>query len=347
MTALGTALRKKYQRPEDALKALGLDEALLNPQENSMAKATRFGAMTLSVTAAAIKPLLAMDTKATLPKDLFAALTTKNFKDSKPKLLAGVRTAIDGKLRKGLALDASMQGLAKAIDAFTDDLTAGVDEPVPEDKTAEMDKVAAVEPPKAIAEPGSTYDAEPFKAFLREKGVGEDDIMKACDMMPKPMAGDEEETPEEKAAREKKEKDDKTAADAAAAAKDAEMKDMVTKPAMDAAITAAVTATAKQVRDTERGIRTALADVKPWVGELPAGMAFDSAADVYRHALVMKEVEGAKTMHADALFPVLKAMPRAGAKPPENHNVTFAMDASAVGKARAMAPGLEHISNVT
>jgi ADP-ribose pyrophosphatase YjhB (NUDIX family) len=322
------------------------DEAL--KENENMAKATRFGAMTLSITAAHVAPLLAMDSKVTLPKELFAPLTTKNFKANRDKLLAGVRSAIDGKLRKGLALDGSMQNFAKAIDAFNENMTAGVDEPAPEDKQAELDKTAAVEPAKAITEPGATYDAEPFKNFLREKGIGEDDIMKACDMMPKLPAQDEDdETEEEKAAREKKEKEDKTAADAAAAAKDAEMKNMVTKPAMDAAITAAVNATAKQVRETERSIRAAIAAVHPWVGELPADMAFDSAADVHRHALVMKGVDGAKTLHADALLPILKTLPKIGARAPEYHNSeqsTLAMDSSAVAKAVKYAPGLENIS---
>ncbi len=308
-------------------------------------KATRFGAMTLSMTAAAIAPLLAMDQKVTLPVDLFKGLTTKNYKEGRDKLLAGVRSAVDGKLRNGIALDGSMQNFAKAIDAFNENMTAGVDEPAPEDKQAEVDKTAAVEPAKAIAEPGSTYDAEPFKAFLREKGMGEDDIMKACDMMPKP-ALDSEESDEEKAARQKKEKDDKTAADAAAAAKDAEMKDMVSKPAMDAAIAAAVAQTSKQVRETERSIRAAIAAVHPWVGDLPADMAFDSAADVHRHALVMKGVDGAKTLHADALLPILKTLPKIGARAPDRSasEPALAMDASVVTKARALAPGLENIS---
>jgi uncharacterized protein len=315
------------------------DQAL---KENEMAKATRFGAMTLSITAAAIAPLLAMDQKVTLPKDLFAPLTTKNFKGSRDKLLAGVRTAIDGKLRPGLALDGSMQNFAKAIDAFNENMTAGIDEPAPEDKQAELDKTAAVEPAKAITEPGSTYDAEPFKNFLREKGIGEDDIMKACDMMPKPMAGDEddEEAKKKKEEEEKKAAADKSAKDAELKAKDAEMKDMVTKPAMDAAIAAAVDATVKR----ERSIRAAIAEVHPWTGDLPASMAFDIAADVFRHALVMKGVDGAKTLHADALFPILKTLPKPGARAPENHGSQLAMDASAVTKAIKLAPGLENIS---
>ncbi|MHB8272520.1 hypothetical protein [Bradyrhizobium sp.] len=344
MGKLGDALKKKYKTPREALRALGLDEKLLDVSHlaydgaNPM-KATRFGAMTLSATAAAIGPLLAMDQKATLPVGLFKELTSKNFKDGKAKLLTGVRTALDGKLRPGLAMDASMKGVAKVFDAFEKMNAEEMDKL--DDAEAKDEEVEA--PPE---DKPKAYDAEPLRGFMKDCGMDEEQIAKAMDMMPKNgMAGDEE-TPEEKAAREKKEKDDKTAADAAAAARDAEMKNMVTKPAMDAAL-AAQAATfqkdLKTVRETERGVRVALTEVKPWVGELPATMAFDSAADVYRHACVMREVEGAKTLHADALFPVLKSLPKIGARAAEQNDTTLAMDSSAIGKALKIAPGLEHI----
>lgn len=344
-------MRGKFSSPKDALKALGLDESLLNPQENRMAKATRFGAMTLSITAAAIAPLLAMDQKVTLPKDLFAPLTTKNFKGNRDKLLAGVRAAVDGKLRKGLALDGSMQNFAKAIDAFNENMAAGVDEEAPKEKSEEMESAATVgpldvtEPRKDPGEKG--FDAEPFKNFLREKGMGEDDIMKACDMMPKP-ALDSEESDEDKAKREAKEKEEKAAKDAALAAKDAEMKDMVSKPAMDAALKAQADTFQKEltkVRDNERGVRAAIAEVHPWTGDLPASMAFDTAADVYRHALVMKNVEGAKTLHADALLPILKTLPKPGARVSDHHSgPELAMDSSARAKALSLSPHFANIS---
>jgi hypothetical protein len=348
---LGDELRKKYKTPREALRALGLDEALLDISRlaydgaNPM-KATRFGAVALSMTAAHVAPLLAMDQKVVLPKDLFAPLTTKNFKAGRDKLLAGVRLALDGKLRKGLALDGSMQNFAKAIDAFNENMSgAGVDEEAP--KPEEMENAATVgpldvtEPRKEPGEKG--FDAEPFKNFLREKGMGEDDIMKACDMMPKSdITGDAEETPEEKAAREKKEKD-------AAAAKDAEMKDMVSKPAMDAALKAQASEFQKEltkVRDNERGVRAAIAEVHPWVGELPATMAFDTAADVHRHALVMRGVDGAKTLHADALLPILKTLPKNGARAPENNGggEHIAMDSSDRAAVVALAPDFANIS---
>ncbi len=303
------------------------DEAL---KENDM-KTTRFAALMLASTASHVAPLLAMDSKVTLPKDVFKNATPKNFKDAKPAILAAVRGAIDGKLRSGIALDASMEGLAKAIDAFGGNLEEEVADEKDFDAAAEVSPIEPV--PAAVAPEKTTYDAEPLKAFLREKGMGEDDVMKVCDMMPKP-ALDEAESDEDKAAREKKDADAKTA-------KDAEMKDMVTKPAMDAAIDAAV----KLVRANEQGIRTALAEVKAFVGEIPASMAFDSAASVHRHALKMLNVDGHATLHADALLPVLRAQRKPSEKV-ETRTTVLAMDQSTVAKATAIAPGLEHIQTL-
>jgi ADP-ribose pyrophosphatase YjhB (NUDIX family) len=298
------------------------DEALKGDDDM---KTIRFAALLLGSTAAHIAPLMAMDSKVTLPKDVFRSATPKTFKDAKPAILAAVRTAIDGKLRPGIALDASMEGLAKAIDAF-----GGLEEEIKDD--ADLDAAAEVKPVEAgIAPEKTTYDAEPFKNFLREKGMGEDDIMKACDMMPKPALDSDEESDEDKKKREE-----------AAAAKDAEMKDMVTKPAMDAAIKAAVS----QVRKDEQGIRTAISEVKPWVGELPASMAFDSATAVHRQALKMLNVEGHATLHPDALLSVLKAQRKPTDRVEPRNEPALAMDASVLSKAAAMAPGFADIETL-
>jgi hypothetical protein len=323
------------------------DEAL---KESEMAKPTRFAAVVLNHVAAKIAPQIAMDQKITLPVDLFKSLTTKNFNASKKDLLAGIRKAAEGKLRKGIALDASMEDLAKAVDAFSgmeasDEPFGGKPEEVEE--AAKVGPIDKPEPQKKDFPPGAEsgekkgFDAEPMKAFLREKGMGEDDIQKVCDMMPpewqniaaggpssnlsaSPAGGDE--FPD----------------------KDEKDKDMVSKPAMDAALQVQAAEFQKQLKalkDNERGVRVAIAEVAPWVGEIDSKMAFDSAADVYRHALVMRSVDGAKTLHADALLPILKTLPKAGARAPEHHSSqTIAMDA--VDKALKLAPGLENISTL-
>jgi hypothetical protein len=328
----------------------GPDVVVGDSMENVMAKPTRLGALVLMTTAAHVAPMLAMDSGGvTLPKDLFSKLTTKNFSENKKALLSGVKAAIEGKLRKGLAFDASWQGLAKAVDAFEnlENEKGGVDAENPEE-AENAEKVGPLDIPQPEkkdfpGKSGSGFDAEPMKAFLREKGMGEDDIAKVCDMMPaewrKPEGADADETDEEKAARLKKE----------AASKDDGAKDMVSKPAMDAALKATAEAVTKQVRETERGIRVALHEIKPWVGELAPTLAFDSAEGVYRHALGMLNVDGAKTLHADALLPVLKAQTKPGAKKSEitDGGSSLAMDASAHAKAVKYAPGLEHIENLS
>lgn len=310
---------------------------------NMTTKPTRLAALTLGLVAASVAPLIAKDSKIELPKALFADLTSKNINAKKAGLLAGVKAAATGKLRSGLAMDASMEHVGKVLDTVSGlfETEKGADESTSEEQHKAMEAAANGESntgiPKAVgeefaeADKGKTFDAEPLKAFLKEKGVSDEDIMAAMDLMPKAMAGDEseeEKAKREKAESEKKAEDEKKALDAKTA-KDNEMKDMVTKPAMDAALKAVAETTAKSVRETERGIRVALAEVRPFVGELPATLAFDSGADVKRHALTMLGVENAKTLHADALDAVLGVQPKIGARPNDNGSPRLAMDADA------------------
>jgi hypothetical protein len=142
-----------------------------------------------------------------------------------------------------------------------------------------------------------------------------------------PAAADEDDEEAKKA----KEDEDKKKAD-----KQAEDN----KQAMDQAIKVAV----KGARDAERGIRVALAEVKPWVGDLPATMAFDSATDDYRHTAGLLKIDGHTTLHADALLPVIKAQPRPGVRVAKPDTAAMAMDAAGIDKAQKLAPGLAHIT---
>jgi hypothetical protein len=336
MTKLGDALREKFRGdPKAVLLALGLDQSLL--KENRMtAKPTRLANVALQLTAAAIKPFLAKDAKINL-MPIFAGVTTKNFKPKEIKI------ALDAALKGKLAKDAEphMGHIGQLLDHIgeaTDPKTA--DETVTEEQRKAME-AAALGNGGALGMPerATSYDAgmENLKGYLKDKGMDEDTIKGACDALGLPKNALDE-SPEEKEAREKEEKEKKAAADADVeeakkkeadekAAKEAEMKDMVKKPAMDAAIASAVAATTKSIRETERGIRTALNEVKPWVGELPATIAFDSATEVYRHAagMIPSIAASAKTLHADALLPVIQAQPKPGARP------TIVRDESSMG----------------
>jgi hypothetical protein len=140
----------------------------------------------------------------------------------------------------------------------------------------------------------------------------------------------------------------KRMADDKKAAEDKRMADdKVSRFAMDAAIKKASADTAKQVRETERKIRIAMDEVRPWVGEFKPDMAFDSECDVYRQALTMRGVDGAEKMNVDAtvLRSVLNALPKPGSEHQQTNNnaPNLGMDESAVSDVNKMFPGLERI----
>jgi hypothetical protein len=137
-----------------------------------------------------------------------------------------------------------------------------------------------------------------------------------------------DETPEAKAAREKAEKD----------------KDMITKPAMDAAIAAAVT---KATSDAEastiarlNGIREAEAAVRPLIGEL--AVAQDSAEAVYKFAL--DKVGGVDlTGVPPAAYRAMVAMlPRPG-DAPNPRPMRGAMDAAGAKKLAERFPNMNRL----
>ena len=149
---------------------------------------------------------------------------------------------------------------------------------------------------------------------------------------------DDDDNKKDKKAEDAKEDDDEEKEGAKSTIKD-KAKDGVTKAAMDAALEAATS----RVRETERGIRVALAEVEPWVGRLAPTLALDSATDVYRHAAAAMGVKGAKTLHPDALWPVIQAQPKPGDKP-NNQSRSLALDSTSFDDAAKYAPGLERIT---
>lgn len=340
-TKLTAALREKFGSPKAAMRALGLDESLISDlsTETKMSKPTHLANTALLLTAAAIRPYLAKDAKIDL-MPVFKGVTSKNFKPKEIKI--ALDAALKGKL---IAKDAEM-GMGHAaqildhLGSATNPETA--DESVSDPQHKAMEAAAHGESDlgisPAVGKEFTSKDAnmEGLRGYLKDKGMDEDTINGACDSLGLPKSALDE-SPEDKEKREKEDKEKKAAADAEIEkkaaedkAKDEEMKDMVKKPAMDAAIRDAVALTTKTIRETERGIRTALAEVKPWVGELPATIAFDSATDVYRHAAGMMPAlaADAKTLHADALLQVIKAQPKPGARPTAVESPAIGMDSA-------------------
>jgi uncharacterized protein len=320
MTALGDALRQKYKSPQEALRALGLDEALLKKADAeaidgettsttetetaTMAKIaatlSRKALLAHGALTAQIMPLLAKDAKI----DLTAVLAgVKDFDKERPAIIAAVTKATAGKLAK----DAKLGDIGLALDAA---------------------KAADAEMPKAAC------DEEPSKkaAFLKEKLSAED--MKAYDEMEDDQeAMDEEEDDKDKKSNGAEDEDDDEPKKKGA---EDEEEDKVDKKAMDAAITAAVRETEKRVMRTQREIRTAEDEVAPYVGKL--AIACDSAADVYKAALAALKVDVAG-VHPSAYSAILKAQPKPGAKQERRERETaVAMDSASVASFQSMFP---------
>jgi hypothetical protein len=342
-TKLGAALREKFGGdPKKLLEVLGLDESVLNERKTEMSmstKPTRLAYAVLMNTAAAVNPLLAFDKKVDYAP-IVAGLTTKNFKERKPEIVKQLGAALKGKL----AIDegVTMGHVAKMLDhiehegmsAKPESLDESVSEPQHKAMEAAAHGQSNLGIPKDVgkefaeADKGKTFDAggvENLKGFLKEKGMGDDDIAGACDALFKKVGADAaggeasavvpgeksaeaarrsalggDETPEEKEAREKKEKE----------ANDTKMKGMVTKDELTTTVAAAIKAT----RDGDRATFRALDKARPYVGELK-GMTFDSAEQVFRHTLKALKVPGVDGVHASALETILDLQPKLGARP--------------------------------
>lgn len=294
--------------------------------------------VSLTALATYLKPRLAMDSGVSLAK-AFEGVTGKTFKEKKPEIAKSLRDQAKGKIAK----DANLDDVEKVLTLLEKHEIEGGDESVSEPQHKAMEAAAHgasnLDIPKKVgeefskADKGKTFDAEPFFAKMREKGMSEDDISALSSVLPKPAATDEaEETEEEKKKREEKERADKEAA----AAKDNAMKDMVSKPAMDAAITAAVATE----RERHKGLNAALTKVRPIVGEL--SMAFDSGADVFRHVLKMKGVPNVDKIHESALETVVDMQPKAGAQA-RIETPSLGMDSEQVDRFTKRFPGSERI----
>lgn len=268
-----------------------------------------------------LRPRLAKDAKIDLGL-AFDGITGAKFKESKPKIAKNIREQSKGKLAK----DASLDDVEKVLDMLDGHEVDAGDESVSKEQHNAMAAAAEgnsnLDIPEKVGkefvdkDKGKTFDAsEKMSEWLKGKGMGEDDIAEGLAMMQPPAASDEESAKpdsEEENKRllkgEDENKEDKE-----------DKKDMVDKKAMDQAIEASSKATAERVRKevmaTQRHVQTARETVRPWVGELAPSLAFDSAADVFRHALTMMGVDKAKDLHADALEPILRAQPKPGAKP--------------------------------
>jgi hypothetical protein len=373
MSKLGDALRAKFKDPKAAILALGLDENLLTDEARQMStnneiarKLNAICARQTSVYALerALRPRIAMDAKIGFDK-VFEGVTGKKFKDSKPVIAKRIRDQLTSKLAK----DADLDDVEKVIDMLERHETEGGDESVSEAQHRAMEAAAHGEStlgiPEAVArefvdkDKGKSFDS--IADYLRGKNLSEDDIEQVRGMMPTSGATDEPAERKDMAERIKEEEKKGTKAndepserqemaerikekEKEGKAKDGKAKDGgITKDELDTTLQAALKAQRKQLD----GIRIALDEVRPYVGDLPATLALDSGADVRRHALKMLGVEDAETIHESALGTVLKMQPKAGAKPPQpGRRSGVAMDSEQTKSFNERFPHAARIENV-
>lgn len=259
-------------------------------QEIKMSKPlvlSRRGVATLGALVAYLKPKLAQDSAFPNLYPVLTGITTKNFKDKKAEIVAGIKK--DSKLAK----DANLDDLTNLLDALEGtEVMEGADA----DPNSGLPMAKKEMDEKAL-------DADPIaklKAFLKGK-VSDADLAAIDKIMGEGKAADE--PPATTGAPKDPAKD---------ADLDKDKKDMVTKPAMDAAIAAATKKATEDAQRSAKDLRDAERAVAPYVGEL--AIACDSGEAVYRQALKMLGVKDIDDVHASALPAMLKMQPVPGQK---------------------------------
>jgi hypothetical protein len=339
---------------------VGESESLGGPEMSKMP--TKFANLALQLTARALKPVLAADSKIDL-MPIFKDVTSKNF--NAKKIAAAVGAEIKGKLAK----DASVEHLASLLDHLehpsSDESVSGPEHRAME-AAAHGNSTLGI--PQGVGQEFSDADkghsfgdqAAHLGEFLKGKGLDEETVKAAVDMAyagigeggrakdeDKETAGADEETEEEKKAREAKEKEGKDnmpdrVKTSTPTAQDKKAFDEAVKLAVDTALKASQKTIRDEVRDNERKIRIALDEVRPYVGELPAALGYDSATQVYRQALKMRGVDGVDDIHKSALATILKLLPKSGAAPARNGD-GLAMDAASDAEMAKEYPGIENV----
>lgn len=285
------------------------------PKEMQMTKVlSRKAVSARGAIIAYLMPKLAMDAKVDVTP-IFEGVTVKNFAAKKAGIVAGVTKLTTGLL----AHDASIADMAKLVDALEkDEVAEGADADPETGEPMPMEKIVAAAPEAMDEDEDEDEEREKRRReFLTGKLSAED--MKAYDELD--VRG-EKQSPAVVMDAEPPEKPEK---------------DMVSKPAMDAAINEAVTKAKADARAEAKAIRAAEIAVEPYVGKL--SLAFDSAAEVYSKTFEMLGVD-VKGVHESAYPVILKAQKKPGAKPA---TPALAMDSKA---ASSFAERFPEASNI-
>ncbi len=327
MNELETALRARYRTPKEVMRALGLDaEILREPGDNPKARAVKAG----------VQAMLAEDSLD--PNDLIEFL-------------------IDH-IKADKARTAEAEGKA---DTDVDEEEEREDEDLQRlEREDDNDGEAGEEEDDMEASSGLPVNAGEREEKKEAKDGGDVNRQVAEMLMKcaKLLSGEGHEEHEEHAIDEEidgedcaKAKDEDVEGIGEKPAKDEEPKglkekaekELITKPAMDAAISAAVKAAEKRSRDNAKAIRAAERAVRPYVGEL----AMDAASpdEIYRKALGMMGIEGAETVHASALPILLKTLPLPGTNAAPRREAKIAQDAATIDARTKRFPALARIAH--
>jgi len=259
-----------------------------------------------------VRPRLAQDAKIDLKSVLLPMRGGKSFHDSKDAIANAVRSVTKDKLAQDADID-DIAHLLDAIENVVDAPAASVPTGLGEEN-GEMDipnKEDIPQPADPRLETEAKDDETPeLMAKIREfiaAHVDEDTLAQFDQLVGSGHA--EEDVPEVDDVINNPDNEDD----------DAMSRDNkpMTKGAMDAAIKAAVAVSEQRARATRAAIRAAEAAVRPIVGEL--AIAYDSADEVYKAALVAMKVPDVDKIHPSAYPTVLgfaqqANKPRSGAR---------------------------------
>ena len=296
------------------------DSALPQPTYEvfDMAKVlSRHAAVAQGALIALLRPKLAMDVKTLDLSSVLEKVTGKNFKEQKSAIVAGITGLTKGKL----AQDANLNDMGMMLDALADmDVAEGADM----DPNSGLPMGAEELKKKAMddQEAGGVHDK--IMAMLTGK-VPPELMVEISKLMKGEATAGMDEPPEFPGKPEV-----------------GKGPEMITKPAMDAAIAEAVANATKDTQAKMKAVREAEIACEPYVGKL--AIACDSAADVYRTTL---GALGVKTegVHPDALPAILATQPKRGERK-ASKSETVAMDAAVVQSFTDAFPAAGKIGNV-
>lgn len=303
MTKIIDALREKYRTPQAALRALGLDESLLREDET--------------------KPMRNKD------EAVAAVLTKALAQDASLAEMTEFLKALNASGNEGAAEEGGEYEDEDGEDEVPPPITepnAGVPQMAKEDGEGEHTEVATDEPAAAI------------HAILKDKCTPEE-LARIGELLEKIATpegdadngheGDIEGAVEKHTGIEKPEGEEKTEGEDEDTTDMSKIEGLVTKPAMDEAIKAAVAAERIAASERATALRSAERAVEPYVGKLAMDAAMD-AEGVYRKALAMLGVVGVeKVREFEALPILLRSQPLPGSNHAPRREHRMAQDAAA------------------